>query len=248
MPKHRIATPELVQFHYETAGLATRSMAWLLDQVIITAFRVVIIAGLILSRVSLGIALGFVMLFALDFGYYVLFEMKEAGQTPGKRALGLRVVSARGGILCFGDVFVRNLLRPLDTLPLCMLLGGTVAFLDPLRRRLGDLAAETLVVRDARNAIPEMALAQQSRVNTFQGDPAVRGRILSRVTREERDLIFDLVLRRDQLVPEARQELFRMAAGRFRERYSLPGDLDHLSDEQTVVNLALVLQKDRFTA
>jgi len=246
MPHYLITTPEQVHFRYETAGLASRAMAWLLDQVLLWALRVVIFISLGAAG-YLGLAAVFLSILVLDFGYYAFFEIRWAGQSPGKRLFGIRVVSAQGGNLSFSDVLVRNLLRPLDTLPYCMLLGGVVAFLDPFRRRLGDLAAETLVILDAHRTLPEAALAQQTRVNTFQAQPAVRARILARVTREERDLILDLVARRDDLGNPIRQELFIRSAEFFRTRYGLPSDLDYLSDEQTVTNLALVIQGMRFT-
>ena len=247
MRYYRITTAEQVHFRYELAGLVSRAMAWTLDQILLTVLR-----GVLVASVGAGGALGFAMimvgLFVLDFGYYVFFELYWAGQSIGKRFVGLRVVSAGGGKLQFADVLIRNLLRPLDTLPLCMMVGGTVAFLDPLRRRLGDMAAETLVIRDARAALPEGMLKQHTRENTFQTEPAIRNRILTRVTREERDLILDLVLRRDELDVSVRRDLFAKAARLFRKRYSLPDDLDYLTDEQTVINIALVLQSMKFTA
>jgi len=247
MAKFRITTPEHVHFHYETAGLLTRAMAWTVDQLLIVALKMGAAMGLGRFGV-LGVALIFVAWFLIDFGYYTFTELRRAGQSPGKRLLHIRVMSANGANLQFADVLIRNLMRAVDTLPIAMLVGGVVAWIDPLNRRLGDLAAETLVVRDARRSLPQAMLRQRSRVNTFQDDVAVRNRILTRVTREERDLILDLMVRRDDLAPEVREDLFRQAAERFRARYSLPEDLEHLSDEQTVLNLALVIQGMKFSA
>ncbi|MFP4055242.1 MAG: RDD family protein [Candidatus Brocadiia bacterium] len=241
-----ITTPEQVHFHYEVGGLVSRAVAWLLDQVILTIARVAVVLVVWGRGGHVGAAVVLLAVFVLDFGYYLYFELRAAGRSPGKRVLHLRVISARGGRLRFADVLVRNLLRPVDTLPAAMLLGGVVAFVDPLRRRLGDLAAETVVVREAPVALPQALVAQQARANTFQADPAIRGRILARVTRDERDLILDLMMRRDDLEPSVREELFRSAADYFRSRYSLPQDLDYLSDEQTVLNLALVIQGAKF--
>jgi len=247
MPRYLITTPEQVHFHYQVAGLMSRAMAWSLDQAILMVARIAAVYAL--GGVGGRFAIAFVLLgiFALDFGYYVVYELRSAGQSPGKRVFGLRVISARGGRLTFPDVLVRNLMRPLDTLPMAMAVGGVVAFLDPLRRRLGDLVAETLVVRDARITLPEALTAHQARANTFQADVAVRNRILARVTREERDLMLDLMMRRDELQPAVREDLFGQAAAHFRERYSLPQDIDYLSDEQTVLNLALVVQASSLT-
>ncbi|MHC4885013.1 MAG: RDD family protein [Planctomycetota bacterium] len=257
MARYRVTTPEQVQFHYETAGLMSRAMAWAFDQVILTFFRVLIYVLLLQlyqqlhwasgkSVAGIALALLFLLIFLLDFGYYLFFELRWSGQSPGKRLFGLRVISSTGGRLDFSVALMRNLMRPLDTLPLCMFTGGTIAFLDPLNRRLGDFVAETLVICEARSALPESLPAQHTRVNSFQSDPAIRQRILARVNREERDLILDLMHRRDELKPEIREELFSQVAEIFKRRYSLPEDQDHLSDEQTVVNLALVIQGQNF--
>lgn len=248
MTRYRITTPEQVHFHYHVSGLMTRAMAWVVDQLVLLVVRLAIVWAFWGLGGQFGLAFVFLGVFCVDFGYFVLFETRAAGQSPGKRLFRLRVISARGGRLRFGDVLIRNLLRPLDTLPFAMLTGGIAAFIDPLRRRLGDLAAETLVVRDARLAVPEELTAQQARVNTFGADPALRGRILARVTRDERDLILDLTMRRDELEPPIREDLFHQAAELFRRRYALPEGLDYLSDEQTVLNLALVVQETKLTA
>jgi ParB-like chromosome segregation protein Spo0J len=133
-------------------------------------------------------------------------------------------------------------------LPFAMVVGGVVAIVDRWHRRLGDLMADTLVVRDARQILPQALGSAKARVNSFQTDAALRGRILMRVTRHERDLIMDLALRRDQIDDAIREELFAGAAAHFRNRLALPADVEHLSDEQTVVNLALLIQDSKFTA
>ncbi|MFO7898493.1 MAG: RDD family protein [Planctomycetota bacterium] len=245
MPRYRITTPEHVHFHYDVAGLSSRAMGWLVDQGIMTVLRITLVIGLG-GAGALGVMMILILWFGIDFGYFVFFELRWQGQSPGKRLFHVRVISADGARLRFDAVLIRNLLRWVDSLPAGMLIGGVVAFLDPLHRRLGDLAAETLVIRDARRAIPDAVLKQQSRVNTYQADPAVRSRILARVTREERDLILDMVIRRDDLDPAVREDLFEQAAGYFRRRLNLPDDLEHLSSEQAVINLALVIQEMKF--
>jgi hypothetical protein len=142
---------------------------------------------------------------------------------------------------------MRNLLRPIDMLPWGMVLGGTIAFFDSRHRRLGDMAAETVVVREVRRTLPQALAAQKARFNSFQANRPLQQRILTRITREERDLVLDLTVRRDQLDLSTREALFAQAAAYFRQRLALPEDLDHLSDEQTVMNLALVVQDAKFT-
>lgn len=253
MPRYRITTPEQVNFHYETAGLVSRAMAWMIDQAFINAARIIVAVALACGgsgaalRSGLGTTLAATLVllgfFLIDFGYFTYFELQWDGQTPGKKALGVRVIPSLGGRLRFPEVFLRNIVRTLDTLPIGMFLGGVTAMINPMGRRLGDLAADTLVVRISNNTIPaELLQKHRGRVNTFQDEVGLRNRILARVTREERDLILDLTMRRDELEAGAREEIFTRAAGHFRRRFGLPTDLDYLSDEQTVVNLALVLQ------
>lgn len=250
MVRFRIVTPEQVSFHYEVAGLATRGVANILDQVFLILF--VILLGMPAQSLApilgnnLVDAIQILMVFVVQFGYFAYFEISRQGQSPGKRIFGLRVISATGGRLTPADVLMRNVLRMIDFLPIVYGVGVIVAFFDPYRRRLGDIAADTIVVRDARGTLPSFAASVRARANTFQSDPVIRQRILARINREERDLVWDLMLRRDELEPNVRDELFARAAEHFRARYALREDLDYLSDEQTVLNIALVLQNANF--
>jgi uncharacterized RDD family membrane protein YckC len=248
MIRYQITTPEQVVFHYRVAGLITRMQAWLLDQVMLLLLRIVIGVVLLFSIAVLstfGLILLLLAMFALDVGYYTWFEIYRSGQTWGKRWIGIRVVSARGARLRPVDAIVRNLLRVVDSLPpLTMFLGGTIALLDRYHRRLGDLAADTIVIQDIRRKLPKSMSLHQDRVNSFQSDPVLRTRILRRVNRFERDFLLDLAMRREELEPIVRDRIFAESAEYFRRRYDLPEDLDYLSDEQTVLNLALVVQDD----
>jgi uncharacterized RDD family membrane protein YckC len=246
--RYRITTPEQVAFHYVIAGPVSRAMAWLCDQIFIIGGYIAIIFIFSMLGNGIGFALIVLGMFILDFAYFVSFELYWAGQSPGKKLFSIRVISAQGGQLRFNDVLIRNLVRPVDLLPIGMVVGGCVAMLDSWRRRLGDLAADTIVIRDAPHVLPQALASEKSRVNTFQADVALRNRILTRITRPQRDLIMDLALRRDQIDPGVREQLFGGAAAHFRKSLALPADLDHLSDEQTVMNLALILQEAKFTA
>ena len=252
MRRWRIDTAERIAFQYEAAGMATRLSAWLYDQAILMALRVAAVFVL-LSSGARGAPLFFLAMFALDFGYFLVWEQYGDGRSLGKRRFGLRVVASDGGRLAFSALTLRNLLRPVDMLPLGLLAGATIpatalggalsSFFDRAARRLGDLAAGTLVVVDRPLRLDAPPTALKSRENTFQRDAALRHRILARATRGERDVIFDLALRRDALDPASRDALFARAAAYFRRRYGLPDALAFLSDEQTVLNLALVLAR-----
>lgn len=243
LPRFAITTPERVTFYRRPAELPTRAMAWLLDQLLIMVLRIAA-ASALFGMGQVGIGLWLVVLLVLDFGYFTLLEWRWTGQTPGKKAMGLRVASATGARLDAADLLLRNLLRPIDSLPFTMAVGGTVAWIDPYRRRLGDLLAGTLVVRDVQAELPKALFDAGQRVNTFEADATVRRRILARVDRDERDLLMDLAQRRDELEPDVRSKLFAEAHAYFDQRFGLP-ETEHLSDEQAVLNLALVVRDPR---
>src|SRR4051812_48166003 len=104
-----------------------------------------------LSQASQGVIL--VVMFALEWGYYVAFETLWNGASPGKRALALRVVKEGGFPLGFVDSVLRNLLRAADFLPVAYVAGGTVMAGDRRFRRLGDRVAGTMVIVEDRNLV-----------------------------------------------------------------------------------------------
>jgi uncharacterized RDD family membrane protein YckC len=143
-----IATPEGVELEVELGGLGSRFLAqlidWLLTLLVIAALAIVLygIGGGVATAVFL------VLSFLVWFGYDVLFEVLANGRTPGKRLCGLRVVRAGGQPIGFVASSVRNLLRLVDG-PLTLYLGGILSVvLSKRNQRLGDMAADTLVVRE----------------------------------------------------------------------------------------------------
>src|SRR6266540_5530654 len=138
-----IVTPEAVALTIDTAGFGSRLGAWLLDALILGA-----VAGS-LGLLGLGGDLGGVVLAAIMlavwWGYFPFFEEVMGGRTPGKRALGLRVVHTDGQPAGLGAVLLRNLIRPLDMAGL-----GLLMLVTRRHQRLGDLAAGTMVIRQGR--------------------------------------------------------------------------------------------------
>jgi uncharacterized membrane protein SpoIIM required for sporulation len=155
-----VETPELVVLTYSIAGIGSRAMAAITDLVIISlAFLLIAIASLALRLTrgfvyvgvssSWGTALLLLAQFALLWGYYVLFEGLMDGQTPGKRLHRIRVVREGGYSVTFGVSAVRNLLRIIDMQPVIFYLVGMASVLLTKRgRRLGDIVAGTIVVRE----------------------------------------------------------------------------------------------------
>jgi hypothetical protein len=86
--------------------------------------------------------------FVVFWGYFMLFETLWSGQTPGKRAGRLRVIRRDGQPVGASEVLIRNLVRIVDFLPGFYGIGLVVMFIDKEARRLGDMAAGTIVVRE----------------------------------------------------------------------------------------------------
>lgn len=155
-----IDTPENVVFGYEVAGIGSRFLAAIIDTFLITLLLVVtnltlffLVANL-LSRTGLAesaswlAALFGLISFAFLWGYYIFFEMLWNGQSPGKRWFGLRVLRTDGTPIGLSEAIIRNLIRIVDFLPAYYGVGVITMFLNERARRLGDLAAGTLVVYD----------------------------------------------------------------------------------------------------
>lgn len=151
-----VVTPEGVALHLPAAGPVPRALAWALDFLIRAA--AMLVAGTVLGLLGRGGA-GFyaVTLFLVYWFYPVLFEALWNGRTPGKRALGLRVIASNGAPVGWLAAFTRNLLRVVDMLPLVYAAGLVTSLLDPWGRRLGDMVAGTLVVHEARPHEPQPA-------------------------------------------------------------------------------------------
>ena len=156
-----IETPEHVVLDYEIAGLGSRAAAALIDILILggTAMAAGILLAIArsmgLSPGRLGGAVLLLVGFAAWYGYFTLFEGLRGGQTPGKRRMGLRVVADSGQPAGIGAAAIRNLLRPADFLPPPYLLGALLVALHPRAKRLGDLVAGTVVVRDRPQEEPQ---------------------------------------------------------------------------------------------
>lgn len=127
------------------AGAGPRVLAYLVDWLARMAAYAVT-AMLLASLKGFGAGLAALLFFALEWFYPVLFELLPGSATPGKRALGLQVVMDDGLPVTVSASIVRNLLRAADFLPAFYFLGSLSMLLRPDFKRLGDLAAGTLVV------------------------------------------------------------------------------------------------------
>jgi uncharacterized RDD family membrane protein YckC len=152
----RMVTPEAVALEFRTANLGSRIFAYLVDMVVVVAgvlvalFAVTLIgqAGDVVVPDWVALTLVLVLLPAWWLGYFIAFETLWRGRTPGKAALGLRVVTKEGAPVRFRHATIRSLLGLVDFL----IAGGFIAVVFILftkdNQRLGDLVAGTLVLRE----------------------------------------------------------------------------------------------------
>jgi hypothetical protein len=188
----------------------------------------------------------FLWLFVTCWGYFLLFEWLWKGQTPGKRLLGIRVIRLNGTAVTFDESAVRNLLRLADALPLPIPLpifpgglGFVIAASNRASRRLGDLAAGTLVVHVETRAQPIRALYAADAEADRARQALLRQR-LGQLSREQKLTLLDLCLRRDQLRLGERARLFHAAAEFFQARLDLsPAAFE--SEEKFVLQVVSVL-------
>jgi uncharacterized RDD family membrane protein YckC len=155
-----IETPEKIVFTYAVSSTGTRIFSYTIDLVI--QFLTIVILIVIIFAVSglnlaqelrysvsgLFIAFLYLVYFFIQWGYYILFEVIMGGQSPGKKLMKIRVIRTNGEPLDFATITLRNLLRVVDAFPFFHLVGGLVSIVDKLSRRVGDIVADTIVVKE----------------------------------------------------------------------------------------------------
>jgi uncharacterized RDD family membrane protein YckC len=213
------------------AGLGSRFCAMLIDYV----FIALLILLLILSLVLLGFSVApwireigpdadrwFGWLFAvvlaivvamLSGGYFLLFELVMRGQTPGKRSMKIRVIRDDGTPATANEILVRNIVRIVDFLPAGYAVGMIAMFLSPQWKRLGDLAAGTIVVKEGQ--LDYRAQADKK----YELRPAAVSPANAELRPEERRLLTGFLQRRMELLPGARLELAERLARPLFEKY-----------------------------
>lgn len=234
-PDYLISTPENVDLHLELAGLGNRIMAALVDRAIMTGITLVIVAvtvgvGFALDNSPLPtdtktisyyylIGITVLLVFAVNFGYFILFEGLWKGQTPGKKLAQIRVIEANGQPVGWSSVFIRNLLRIVDELPL-VFLGILPMIIDKNERRFGDLAAGTLVIRERLQSLSTSGLRIVS-------NPGVEPLVdTGQISPDEYGLLVSFLKRRESVAVSQRQDLAASIAQYFRDKLAMHSDSD----------------------
>jgi uncharacterized RDD family membrane protein YckC len=244
-PVLTIRTPEGIAFSLLLAGPIHRFMASAIDlgcMLVLSGAIMSIIRILGIALPDIAIAIGIAGSFLIMLGYGIVLEWFWHGQTLGKRLMNLRVMDVHGLKLNFSQVAIRNLLRTVDSLPVYYMAGGICCILSPKRQRLGDIAANTVVVRTPKFVQPDISEALADKYNSFLAYPHLAARLRQRTSPEEADLALQALLRRDGLEADARVRLFGELASHFRAIVPFPEDASGwLSDEQYVRNVVEIL-------
>ncbi len=240
-----VRTPEGIEFSLQIAGPASRFLACLIDASCISAAAVFV--GNLLKMVTvvseqLGMALLVLSYFAISVGYGIALEWLWRGRTIGKRLLRLRVMDAQGLRLQFSQIVVRNLLRAVDSLPFFYMVGGVASLLSLRGQRVGDIAANTVVVRNPEIFEPNLEKLLPDKYNSLREYPHWAARLRGNVSPEEAYLVMRALLRRDQLDPVARVSLFGEMAAHLKSIVQFPQEaLEGITDERYLRNVVDVV-------
>lgn len=242
-----VRTPESITFYYELAGLGSRFLAVAIDLLLqsLAAIAVFLLMawaepGTTALAKSLGlreqtitaVEIGFAIfvVFLIYLGYFVAFETAWNGRTPGKRAIGIRVVRDGGYPITFMDAVIRNLIR-VGEAALGYLPSMISAIVSPQNKRLGDLAAGTIVVRDRAFEVTDAAKWTASDAPEAEPLPG-----FDRISDDEFALAERYVSRSHMLDPQAAQAAASRIAGAIRPK--LGNAADDLSDHDLLVRVA----------
>jgi uncharacterized RDD family membrane protein YckC len=246
----QIDTPENVAFDYVVAGIGSRFLAALVDTILLLVlyflaalfpWLVMIAFGLDLESGVWVIAIFGMLAFLFFIGYYVVFELVWNGQSPGKRWVGLRVVRMDGTPVTLTESLIRNLVRLVDLMPTAYGVGVVTMFINPQARRLGDLAAGTLVVHDHGGVTIQSLEAYPVGQKQAQAGSEANALPVERLSGQDVQMAEDFLARR-QYLPNAPVLMFQILNALLR-RMDIPSE--PLTYEQAVHKLENIVQAAR---
>ena len=210
-----IDTPENITFNYEIAGIGSRFLAALIDTALILILQILVnfltlyvyfrgtgfdLESELKAPEGWLMALLGLLSFLMMWGYYILFEILWNGRSPGKRFIKLRVIRVDGTPITAAESVVRNLVRLVDFLPAYYGVGVIAMFINSQARRLGDLAAGTLVVRENTEEVSLKSIAPPVVSAPRQAGSAGNAYPVERLSAQDIQLIESYLKRRDSLI------------------------------------------------
>lgn len=209
-----ILTPENVFVEYELAGLGSRFVALFIDTVIQILMIIIVALIVLFGRLYIGeniaiqalfdaintiiVTISIIVIFLIMFGYYIFFEMLLKGQSPGKKIMKLRVIKQTGEPINILDSFMRNFFRIVYLVPLLHLLEVFLVTMTENYKRVGDFAANTIVVKikDDDKLVTIDDVLKSSNIN---GEISEKANNIYPVTHDEYAVLKEFLERKDKL-------------------------------------------------
>jgi len=250
-----IVTPDHVELDFELAGPGSRLLAFVIDEVLLYAGLLAIVLLMMFAGIIGGFSgqwsssfaatvMAFVIFF-LNWGYFVLFEALGKGQTPGKRWTGLRVVQDSGLPIGWREAVLRNFARIADIMPppACFV-GGLAIMLSKQGKRLGDLLAGTLVIREDFGQTARGSTARWEAGWIARAEKGRFGKSIvladMKIEAGQMQMIKRFLERRDSLPPIQRQNLaWKIASPFLKAAGEDPSNLESRPDRYAVCERVL---------
>ncbi|MBD2611187.1 RDD domain-containing protein [Nostoc linckia z18] len=211
-------TPESVELEFTLAGIGNRALALLIDYTVLgislllfvliwTVFSTQLLnflENLVTNPRNIGLwllAIFFFIGFAIYIGYFVFFETLWFGQTPGKRIAKIRVVRDDGRLIGLQQATLRALLRPFDE---TLFIGAFLIMLGNREKRLGDLAAGTIVIQAQPANASNLIISEQAKI---LHDELLQTANLSQLLPDDFAVIREYLQRRSAMSLKARASL-----------------------------------------
>lgn len=239
MKENRITvlTPEAVEFELEPADLGSRFIAILIDTIIqiVLILPVIVLMGLMKIFFPVKDSLHpfaswitgflFILLFILGFsGYHIFFELIWNGKTPGKRITCIKVIRDGGFPVEVTSSFIRNLIRIVDFIPFYYFTGIISIVLCKNKKRLGDIVAGTMVIKEYADMPPPVLSRPEESSN------GINLSCLEKITEQEYTLIRELILRNEELDMTARKSIASKIARPLMEKLEI--DRSHIEGRE----------------
>jgi uncharacterized RDD family membrane protein YckC len=226
-----LKTPESVELEFNLAGIGNRTIALLVDNLVI--WIIYVIVAFMASQVLEGFtamgfdpsnalyqwlgAIGILLSFGWFVGYFAVFEILWKGQTPGKRLAKIRVIGNDGRPLQLYQATLRAVLRPIDD---WLFIGFFCVLFGKQEKRLGDWVGNTIVIQDEQ---PTIGSAQSPFSGQAQGlaDRILMNAVMSQLKPDDFAILKEFLQRRQSLTPQARDQLSGQLMGQIQTRLDL---------------------------
>lgn len=251
-----IETPENIFLEYELAGLGSRFIAFWIDTLIQIILTFVLIwfllmaagfAGMLTGSQQMGQTMQTVLmvlaLFFLYQGYYIFFEVRWKGQSPGKRLMKLRVIGDKGLPVTFYQATIRNIMRIIDMLPPVFFmpsygLGSLIIMISQQCKRAGDYAAGTIVIKEQRFRGFEIFASIQTNPDYVN---KIRIPVRKKIHGQDYYILREFFFRKNTLSPEQRRFIAAKLASYFRLKLNMGPSAEN-NDVRFLDDLMLMIE------